>query len=203
MKNLIYNYIKTSISPIKLLEISKELEIDFQIVKKHVTQLESESLVFKHSNRGYLSTPERAKEEKQANVSTIKESAPSKPSKPRKAQQVKELKEKIKAEKKNKPKEPKVRKQRQKMDAETWRKHKREYDTSRRVKRKLLHGECEANRLAKRPTRPIGFMGDVMASDDMVYFRLDKRLSGEQGSCTCMKIADLERLLTIVKELQK
>ena len=203
MRNKILNYIKTSISPIKLLEISKELEIDFKAVKECVTQLENESLVFKHSNRGYLSTPERAKEEKQANVSTIKESAPSKPSKPRKAQQVKELKEKIKAEKKNKPKEPKVRKQRQKMDAETWRKHKREYDTSRRVKRKLLHGECEANRLAKRPTRPIGFMGDVMASDDMVYFRLDKRLSGEQGSCTCMKIADLERLLTIVKELQK
>ena len=202
MRNKILNYIKTSISPIKLLEISKELEIDFKAVKECVTQLENESLVFKHSNRGYLSTPERAKEEKQANVSTIKESAPSKPSKPRKAQQVKELKEKIKAEKKNKPKEPKVRKQRQKMDAETWRKHKREYDTSRRVKRKLLHGECEANRLAKRPTRPIGFMGDVMASDDMVYFRLDKRLSGEQGSCTCMKIADLERLLTIVKELQ-
>ena len=203
MRNKILNYIKTSISPIKLLEISKELEIDFKAVKECVTQLENESLVFKHSNRGYLSTPERAKEEKQANVSTIKESAPSKPSKPRKAQQVKELKEKIKAEKKNKPKEPKVRKQRQKMDAETWRKHKREYDTSRRVKRKLLHGECEANRLAKRPTRPIGFMGDVMASDDMVYFRLDKRLSGEQGSCTCMKIADLERLLTIAKELQK
>ena len=121
MRNKILNYIKTSISPIKLLEISKELEIDFKSVKECVTQLESESLVFKHSNRGYLSTPERAKEEKQANVSTIKESAPSKPSKPRKAQPVKELKEKIKAEKKNKPKEPKVRKQRQKMDAETWR----------------------------------------------------------------------------------
>ena len=203
MRNKILNYIKTSISPIKLLEISKELEIDFKAVKECVTQLENESLVFKHSNRGYLSTPERVKASEQAKVSTIKESAPSKPSKPRKAQQVKELKEKIKAEKKNKPKEPKVRKQRQKMDAETWRKHKREYDTSRRVKRKLLHGECEANRLAKRPTRPIGFMGDVMASDDMVYFRLDKRLSVEQGSCTCMKIADLERLLTIAKELQK
>ena len=206
MRNKILNYIKTSISPIKLLEISKELEIDFQIVKRHVAQLESESLVFKHSNRGYLSTPERVKASEQAKVSTSKENAPKKPRKPRKprkAQQVKELKEKIKAEKKNKPKEPKVRKQRQKMDAETWRKHKIEYDASRRVKRKLLHGECEANRLAKRPTRPIGFMGDVMASDDMVYFRLDKRLSGEQGSCTCMKIADLERLLTIVKELQK
>ena len=206
MRNKILNYIKTSISPIKLLEISKELEIDFKSVKECVTQLESESLVFKHSNRGYLSTPERIKEERQANVSTSKESVPKKPNKtrkPRKSQQIKDLKEKIKAEKKNKPKEPKVRKQRQKMDAETWRKHKREYDSSRRVKRKLLHGECEANRLAKRPTRPIGFMGDVMASDDMVYFRLDKRLSGEQGACTCMKIADLERLLTIVKELQK
>ena len=206
MRNKILNYIKTSISPIKLLEISKELEIDFKAVKECVTQLENESLVFKHSNRGYLSTPERVKEERQANVSTSKESVPKKPKKPRKprkSQQIKDLKEKIKAEKKNKPKEPKVRKQRQKMDAETWRKHKREYDASRRVKRKLLHGECEANRLAKRPTRPIGFMGDVMASDDMVYFRLDKRLSGEQGSCTCMKIADLERLLTIVKELQK
>ena len=205
MKNLIYDYIKTSISPIKLLEISKELEIDFKSVKECVTQLESESLVFKHSNRGYLSTPERVKASEQAKVSTSKENAPKKPRKPKqpsKVQQVKELKEKIKVERKNKPKEPKVRKQRQKMDAETWRKHKSAYDASRRVKRKLLHGECEANRLAKRPTRPIGFMGDVMASDDMVYFRLDKRLSGEQGSCTCMKIADLERLLTIVKELQ-
>ena len=193
MKNLIYDYIKTSISPIKLLEISKELEIDFQIVKKHVTQLESESLVFKHSNRGYLSTPERVKEVEQPNTSTSKESAPIKQDKPSRAQQVKELKEKIKVE----------RKIRSKMDSKTWTKHKKEYDARYRPKRKLLLGENESNRLAKRPTRPIGFMGDVMASDDMVYFRLDKRLSGEQGSCTCMKIADLERLLTIVKELQK
>ena len=205
MRNKILNYIKTSIYPSRLFEIAKDLELGIQDVKECVTQLENESLVFKHSNRGYLSTPERVKEERQANVSTSKESVPKKPKKPRKprkSQQIKDLKEKIKAEKKNKPKEPKVRKQRQKMDAETWRKHKREYDASRRVKRKLLHGECEANRLAKRPTRPIGFMGDVMASDDMVYFRLDKRLSGGQGSCTCMKIADWERLLTIVKELQ-
>ena len=193
MKNLIYDYIKTSISPIKLLEISKELEIDFQIVKECVTQLESESLVFKHSNRGYLSTPERVKASEQAKVSTIKESAPSKPSKPSKAQQVKELKEKIKVE----------RKIRSKMDSETWTKHKKDYDARYRPKRKFLLGENESNRLVKRPTRPIGFMGDVMASADMVYFRLDKRLSVEQGSCTCMKIADLERLLTIVKELQK
>ena len=193
MKNLIYDYIKTSISPIKLLEISKELEIDFQIVKSHVTQLESESLVFKHSNRGYLSTPERIKEEKQVKVSNSKENAPSKQKQPSKAQQVKELKEKIKVE----------RKIRSKMDSETWVKHKKDYDVRYRPKRKLLLGENESNRLAKRPTRPIGFMGDVMASDDMVYFRLDKRLSVEQGSCTCMKIADLERLLTIVKELQK
>lgn len=203
MRNKILNYIKTSISPIKLLEISKELEIDFKAVKECVTQLENESLVFKHSNRGYLSTPERVKEAKQAKASASKENAPSKPKQASKSQQVKELKEKIKVEKRNKPKEPKIRKQRQKMDAETWRKHKSAYDASRRVKRKFLLGENESNRLAKRPTRPIGFMGDVMASDDMVYFRLDKRLSVEQGSCTCMKIADLERLLTIVKELQK
>ena len=193
MRNKILNYIKTSISPIKLLEISKELEIDFKAVKECVTQLENESLVFKHSNRGYLSTPERVKEEKQAKVSSSKESAPSKPKQPSKAQQVKELKEKIKVE----------RKIRSKMDSETWTKHKKEYDARYRPKRKLLLGENESNRLAKRPTRPIGFIGDVMASYDMVYFRLDKRLSVEQGSCTCMKIADLERLLTIVKELQK
>ena len=203
MRNKILNYIKTSIYPIKLIDLSKELELDFQIVKECVTQLENESLIFKHSNRGYLSTPERVKEVKQAKVSSNKAIAPKKPRKPRKAQQVKELKEKIKAEKKNKPKEPKIRKQRQKMNAETWRKHKIEYDASRRVKRKFLLGENESNRLAKRPTRPIGFMGDVMVGDDMVYFRSDKRLSVEQGSCTCMKIADLERLLTIVKELQK
>ena len=193
MRNKILNYIKTSISPIKLLEISKELEIDFKSVKECVTQLESESLVFKHSNRGYLSTPERVKEVKQAKASASKENAHSKPKQASKSQQVKELKEKIKVE----------RKIRSKMDSETWVKNKKEYDARYRPKRKLLLGENESNRLAKRPTRPIGFMGDVMASDDMVYFRLDKRLSVEHGSCTCMKIADLERLLTIAKELQK
>ena len=192
MRNKILNYIKTSIYPIKLIDLSKELELDFQIVKECVTQLENESLVFKHSNRGYLSTPERVKASEQAKVSNSKENAPSKQKQPSKAQQVKELKEKIKVE----------RKIRSKMDSETWVKHKKDYDARYRPKRKFLLGENESNRLAKRPTRPIGFMGDVMASDDMVYFRLDKRLSVEQGSCTCMKIADLERLLTIVKELQ-
>ena len=193
MRNKILDYIKTSIYPIKLIDLSKELELDFQAVKECVTQLENESLVFKHSNRGYLSTPESVKEVKQAKVSTNKENAPSKPKQASKAQQVNELKEKIKSE----------RKIRSKMDSETWVKHKKDYDARYRPKRKFLLGENESNRLAKRPTRPIGFMGDVMASDDMVYFRLDKRLSVEQGSCTCMKIADLEKLLTIVKELQK
>ena len=280
MKNLIYDYIKTSISPIKLLEISKELEIDFKSVKECVTQLENESLIFKHSNRGYLSTPERVKEVKQAKVSISKENAPIKPKQASKSQQVKELKEKIKVERKKKPKEPKIRKQRQKMDAETWRKHKREYDASRRVKRKLLHGECEAtrikqlpykaiefydevisdnhmiylrpkdaiyldkgaysffsiemiksiyesfsklsgeikkapagkrrfnllgenseNRIPKLPRMNIGFDGDLMASDDNIYFKSDKNIIVRDGAVTCMKIADLEILLTIVKEL--
>ena len=193
MRNKILDYIKTSIYPIKLIDLSKELELDFQIVKEYVTQLENESLIFKHSNRGYLSTPERVKEVKQAKASASKENAPSKPKQASKSQQVKELKEKIKVE----------RKIRSKMDSETWVKHKKEYDARYRPKRKFLLGENESNRLAKRPTRPIGFEGDVMASADMVYFRLDKRLSVEEGSCTCMKIADLERLLTIAKELQK
>ena len=187
MKNLIYNYIKTSISPIKLLEISKELEIDFQIVKSHVVQLESESLVFKHSNRGYLSTPERVKEVKQAKVSSSKESAPSKPSKPSKAQQVKELKEKI-----ARPQQSRTEYARKKSI----------YDKQRRG-RKLLRGETESNRLAKIPTRNFSFIGDVMVGDDMAYFAIDKGMSVHKGSYTCMKIADLERLLTIVKELQK
>ena len=282
MRNKILNYIKTSISPIKLLEISKELEIDFKSVKECVTQLESESLVFKHSNRGYLSTPERIKEEKQVKVSNSKENAPSKQKQPSKAQQVKELKEKIKVEKKSKPKEPKIRKQRQKMDAETWRKHKSEYDASRRVKRKLLHGEREEtrikqmpykaiefydevisdnhmiylrpkdaiylnkgaysffsikmiksiyesfsklsgevkkapagkkrfnllgenseNRIAQLPRMNIGFDGDLMVSTDNIYFKSDKNIIVRDDAVTCMKIADLERLLTIVKELQK
>lgn len=86
MKNLIYDYIKTSISPIKLLEISKELEIDFQIVKRHVAQLESESLVFKHSNRGYLSTPERVKTDEIPKVSKAKETPPVMQDKPTRAQ---------------------------------------------------------------------------------------------------------------------
>ena len=192
MRNKILEYIKTSIYPIRLFEIANELEFDIQIVKECVTQLENESLVFKHSNRGYLSAPECVKEVKQAKVSSTKENSPIKPKQASKSQQVKELKEKIKVE----------RKIRSKMDSETWTKHKKEYDARYRPRRKFLLGENESNRLAKRPTRPIGFMGDVMASDDMVYFRLDKRLSVEQGSCTCMKIADLERLLTIVKELQ-
>ena len=282
MRNKILEYIKTSIYPIRLFEIAKELEFDIQIVKECVTQLENESLVFKHSNRGYLSTPERVKEVKQAKVSSNKAIAPKKPRKPSKSQQIKDLKEKIKAEKKNKPKEPKIRKQRQKMDAETWRKHKREYDASRRVKRKLLHGECEAtrikqlpykaiefydevisdnhmiylrpkdaiylnkgaysffsiemikyiyesfsklsgeikkapagkkrfnllgetdkNRIPKLPRMNIGFDGDLIASPDKIYFKSDKDIIVRDDAVTCMKIADLERLLTIVKELQK
>ena len=281
MRNKILNYIKTSIYPSRLFEISKDLELDIQDVRERVAQLESESLVFKHSNRGYLSTPERIKEEKQAKVSTSKENAPKKPRKPSKSQQIKDLKEKIKAEKKNKPKEPKIRKQRQKMDAETWRKHKSAYDASRRVKRKLLHGECEAtrikqlpykaiefydevisdnhmiylrpkdaiylnkgaysffriemiksiyesfsklsgevkkapagkrrfnllgendeNRIPKLPRMNIGFDGDLIASHDKIYFKSDKDIIVRDDAVTCMKIADLERLLTIVKELQ-
>ena len=187
MKNLIYDYIKTSISPIKLLEISKELEIDFKAVKECVTQLENESLVFKHSNRGYLSTPERIKEEKQAKVSTSKENAPKKPKQPSKAQQVKELKEKI---------------SRPRQSREEYARKKSAYDKTRRG-RKLLRGETESNKLAKIPTRNFSFIGDVMVSDDMAYFAIDKGMSVHKGSYTCMKIADLERLLTIAKELQK
>ena len=282
MRNKILEYIKTSIYPIKLIDLSKELELDFQAMKECVTQLENESLIFKHSNRGYLSTPERVKEVKQAKVLTNKKSTPKKPRKPSKSQQIKDLREKIKAEKKNKPKEPKIRKQRQKMDAETWRKHKREYDASRRVKRKLLHGEREEtrikqlpykaiefydevisdnhmiylrpkdaiylnkgaysffsiemiksiyesfsklsgevkkapagkkrfnllgenseNRIAQLPRMNIGFDGDLMASHDNIYFKSDKNIIVRDDAVTCMKIADLERLLTIVKELQK
>lgn len=184
MRNKILDYIKTSIYPIRLFEIAKELEFDIQIVKECVTQLENESLVFKHSNRGYLSTPERIKEEKQVKVSTIKESAPSKPSK---AQQVKELKEKI-----ARPQQSRTEYARKKSI----------YDKQRRG-RKLLRGETESNKLAKIPTRNFSFIGDVMVSDDMAYFAIDKGMSVHKGSYTCMKIADLERLLTIVKELQK
>ena len=282
MRNKILDYIKNSIYPIRLFEISKELEFDIQIVKECVTQLENESLIFKHSNRGYLSTPERVKEVKQAKVLTNKKSTPKKLRKPSKSQQIKDLKEKIKAEKKSKPKEPKVRKQRQKMDAETWRKHKSAYDASRRVKRKLLHGECEAtrikqlpykaiefydyaitdkkmvylkskdaiyintgayscfdikmvesiyesfsklsgevkkapagkkrfnllgenseNRISKLPRMNIGFDGDLMASSERIYFKSDKNIIVRKDAMTCIKVADLERLLTIVKELQK
>ena len=281
MRNKILDYIKTSIYPIRLFEISKELEFDIQIVKECVTQLENESLIFKHSNRGYLSTPERVKEVKQAKVLTNKKSTPKKLRKPSKSQQIKDLKEKIKAEKKSKPKEPKVRKQRQKMDAETWRKHKSAYDASRRVKRKLLHGECEAtrikqlpykaiefydyaitdkkmvylkskdaiyintgayscfdikmvesiyesfsklsgevkkapagkkrfnllgenseNRISKLPRMNIGFDGDLMVSSERIYFKSDKNIIVRKDAMTCIKVADLERLLTIVKELQ-
>ena len=281
MRNKILDYIKTSIYPIRLFEISKELEFDIQIVKECVTQLENESLIFKHSNRGYLSTPERVKEVKQAKVLTNKKSTPKKLRKPSKSQQIKDLKEKIKAEKKSKPKEPKVRKQRQKMDAETWRKHKSAYDASRRVKRKLLHGECGAtrikqlpykaiefydyaitdkkmvylkskdaiyintgayscfdikmvesiyesfsklsgevkkapagkkrfnllgenseNRISKLPRMNIGFDGDLMASSERIYFKSDKNIIVRKDAMTCIKVADLERLLTIVKELQ-
>ena len=187
MRNKILNYIKTSISPIKLLEISKELEIDFKSVKECVTQLESESLVFKHSNRGYLSTPERVKEVKQAKASASKENAPSKQKQASKAQQVKELKEKI---------------SRPRQSLEEYARKKSAYDKTRRG-RKLLRGETESNKLAKIPTRNFSFIGDVMVSDDMAYFAIDKGMSVHKGSYTCMKIADLERLLTIVKELQK
>ena len=187
MKNRIYDYIKTSISPIKLLEISKELEIDFQIVKNHVAQLESESLVFKHSNRGYLSAPERVKTDEIPKVSKAKETPPVMQDKPTRAQQVKELKEKI-----ARPQQSRTEYARKKSI----------YDKQRRG-RKLLRGETESNRLAKIPTRNFSFIGDVMVSDDMAYFAIDKGMSVEQGSYTCMKIADLERLLTIVKELQK
>ena len=187
MRNKILDYIKTSIYPIKLIDLSKELELDFQAVKECVTQLENESLVFKHSNRGYLSTPERVKEAKQAKVSISKESAPSKPSKPSKEQQVKELKEKI-----ARPQQSRTEYARKKSI----------YDKQRRG-RKLLRGETESNKLAKIPTRNFSFIGDVMVSDDMAYFAIDKGMSVHKGSYTCMKIADLERLLTIVKELQK
>ena len=282
MRNKILNYIKTSIYPSRLFEIAKDLELGIQDVKECVTQLENESLVFKHSNRGYLSTPERVKEVRKAKASASKENAPIKPKQVSKSQQVKELKEKIKVERKKKPKEPKIRKQRQKMDAETWRKHKSAYDASRRVKRKLLHGEREEtrikqmpykaiefydevisdnhmiylrpkdaiylnkgaysffriemiksiyesfsklsgevkkapagkrrfnllgenseNRISKLPRMNIGFDGDLMASDDNIYFKSDKNIIVRDGAVTCMKIADLERLLTIAKELQK
>ena len=187
MRNKILNYIKTSIYPIKLIDLSKELELDFQIVKECVTQLENESLVFKHSNRGYLSTPERVKTDEIPKVSKAKETPPVMQDKPTRAQQVKELKEKI-----ARPQQSRTEYARKKSI----------YDKQRRG-RKLLRGETESNKLAKIPTRNFSFIGDVMVGDDMAYFAIDKGMSVHKGSYTCMKISDLERLLTIAKELQK
>ena len=194
MKNLIYDYIKTSISPIKLLEISKELEIDFQIVKECVTQLESESLVFKHSNRGYLSTPERVKASEQAKVSKTKEVPPIKQDRPVKAVKPKQTRPTVIYPPKPKKKYKATPERLQQM---------KEYRLRNPTTRKLLYGENEQNKIAKRPVSDISYYGDVMASDDTVYFKSVNRMSIRQGSYTCMKIADLERLLTIAKELQK
>ena len=193
MKNLIYDYIKTSISPIKLLEISKELEIDFQIVKECVTQLESESLVFKHSNRGYLSTPERVKASEQAKVSKTKEVPPIKQDRPVKAVKPKQTRPTVIYPPKPKKKYKATPERLQQM---------KEYRLRNPTTRKLLYGENEQNKIAKRPVSDISYYGDVMASDDTVYFKSVNRMSIRQGSYTCMKIADLERLLTIAKELQ-
>ena len=194
MRNKILNYIKTSISPIKLLEISKELEIDFQIVKKHVTHLESESLVFKHSNRGYLSTPERVNASEQAKVSKTKEVPPIKQDRPVKAVKPKQTRPTVIYPPKPKKKYKATPERLQQM---------KEYRLRNPTTRKLLYGENEQNKIAKRPVSDISYYGDVMASDDTVYFKSVNRMSIRQGSYTCMKIADLERLLTIVKELQK
>ena len=194
MKNLIYNYIKTSISPIKLLEISKELEIDFKIVKSHVVQLESESLVFKHSNRGYLSTPERVKASEQAKVSKTKEVPPIKQDRPVKSVKPKQTRPTVIYPPKPKKKYKATPERLQQM---------KEYRLRNPTTRKLLYGENEQNKIAKRPVSYISYYGDVMASDDTVYFKSVNRMSIRQGSYTCMKIADLERLLTIAKELQK
>ena len=193
MKNLIYDYIKTSISPIKLLEISKELEIDFQIVKECVTQLESESLVFKHSNRGYLSTPERVKASEQAKVSKTKEVPPIKQDRPVKAVKPKQTRPTVIYPPKPKKKYKATPERLQQM---------KEYRLRNPTTRKLLYGENEQNKIAKRPVSDISYYGDVMASDDTVYFKSVNRMSIRQGSYTCMKISDLERLLTIAKELQ-
>ena len=194
MRNKILEYIKTSISPIKLLEISKELEIDFQIVKSHVVQLESESLVFKHSNRGYLSTPERVKDSEQAKVSKTKEVPPIKQDRPVKAVKPKQTRPTVIYPPKPKKKYKATPERLQQM---------KEYRLRNPTTRKLLYGENEQNKIAKRPVSDISYYGDVMASDDTVYFKSVNRMSIRQGSYTCMKIAELERLLTIVKELQK
>ena len=194
MRNKILNYIKTSISPIKLLEISKELEIDFKSVKECVTQLESESLVFKHSNRGYLSTPERVKASEQAKVSKTKEVPPIKQDRPVKAVKPKQTRPTVIYPPKPKKKYKATPERLQQM---------KEYRLRNPTTRKLLYGENEQNKISKRPVSDISYYGDVMASDDTVYFKSVNRMSIRQGSYTCMKIADLERLLTIVKELQK
>ena len=194
MRNKILNYIKTSISPIKLLEISKELEIDFKSVKECVTQLESESLVFKHSNRGYLSTPERVNASEQAKVSKTKEVPPIKQDRPVKAVKPKQTRPTVIYPPKPKKKYKATPERLQQM---------KEYRLRNPTTRKLLYGENEQNKIAKRPVSDISYYGDVMASDDTVYFKSVNRMSIRQGSYTCMKIADLERLLTIAKELQK
>ena len=193
MRNKILNYIKTSISPIKLLEISKELEIDFKSVKECVTQLENESLVFKHSNRGYLSTPERVKASEQAKVSKTKEVPPIKQDRPVKAVKPKQTRPTVIYPPKPKKKYKATPERLQQM---------KEYRLRNPTTRKLLYGENEQNKIAKRPVSDISYYGDVMASDDTVYFKSVNRMSIRQGSYTCMKIADLERLLTIAKELQ-
>ena len=193
MRNKILNYIKTSISPIKLLEISKELEIDFKSVKECVTQLESESLVFKHSNRGYLSTPERVNASEQAKVSKTKEVPPIKQDRPVKAVKPKQTRPTVIYPPKPKKKYKATPERLQQM---------KEYRLRNPTTRKLLYGENEQNKIAKRPVSDISYYGDVMASDDTVYFKSVNRMSIRQGSYTCMKIADLERLLTIAKELQ-
>ena len=193
MRNKILEYIKTSISPIKLLEISKELEIDFKDVKECVTQLESESLVFKHSNRGYLSTPERVNASEQAKVSKTKEVPPVKQDRPVKAVKPKQTRPTVIYPPKPKKKYKATPERLQQM---------KEYRLRNPTTRKLLYGENEQNKIAKRPVSDISYYGDVMASDDTVYFKSVNRMSIRQGSYTCMKIADLERLLTIVKELQ-
>jgi hypothetical protein len=194
MRNKILDYIKTSIYPIRLFEISKELEFDIQIVKECVTQLENESLIFKHSNRGYLSTPERVKEVEQPNTSTSKESAPIKQDRPVKAVKPKQTRPTVIYPPKPKKKYKATPERLQQM---------KEYRLRNPTTRKLLYGENEQNKIAKRPVSDISYYGDVMASDDTVYFKSVNRMSIRQGSYTCMKIADLERLLTIAKELQK
>ena len=193
MRNKILEYIKTSIYPIRLFEIARELEIDIQIVRECVTQLENESLVFKHSNRGYLSTPERIKASEQAKASKTKEVPTIKQDRPVKAVKPKQTRPTVIYPPKPKKKYKATPERLQQM---------KEYRLRNPTTRKLLYGENEQNKIAKRPVSDISYYGDVMASDDTVYFKSVNRMSIRQGSYTCMKIADLERLLTIVKELQ-